>query len=177
MDAALRFLLRLLVVPLGYLAGMAATMLLVLVGYWDLRNMFAGLDEVELFAILDVLMAATMTLTTLVLTMWAVASVGILCAEVFGIRSWLYHVGNGAISAWIAGQMFAPYARSPAPGDADLYVLVAGLAGGLAYWLVAGWNAGFWKPAAATPWGGAEPPEPEVLPPEASVPQIGRAHV
>ena len=28
-------------------------------------------------------------------------------------------------------------------------MVAAGLAGGLAYWLVAGWTAGFWKPVFA----------------------------
>jgi hypothetical protein len=27
-----------------------------------------------------------------------------------------------------------------------LAVFAAGFAGGLAYWVIAGWNAGFWKP-------------------------------
>ena len=31
------------------------------------------------------------------------------------------------------------------------YVFGAGLAGGFAYWAVAGWSAGFWKPVFARP--------------------------
>jgi hypothetical protein len=32
------------------------------------------------------------------------------------------------------------------PLNEPRYVIAAGLAGGFAYWAVAGWNAGFWKP-------------------------------
>ena len=32
------------------------------------------------------------------------------------------------------------------PINEPLAVIAAGLAGGFAYWAVAGWSAGFWKP-------------------------------
>ena len=44
--------------------------------------------------------------------------------------------------------------------------LLAGLAGGFAYWAVAGWNAGFWKPVFRS----GAPPAP---PPDAN-PSVGQ---
>ena len=36
--------------------------------------------------------------------------------------------------------------KSNVPLNEPQYVIAAGLAGGFAYWAVAGWTAGFWKP-------------------------------
>ena len=45
-------------------------------------------------------------------------------------------------------------------------MIAAGLLGGLAYWAIAGWSAGFWKPvfrgpqpAGSAPDAGARPPQ------------------
>src|SRR5690606_37840633 len=83
---------------------------------------------------------------------------------IFAFRSWWYHACNGALSAWIgltslvqAGEPYDFYGE-------PLIVVGAGIAAGFAYWLVAGWSAGFWKPVfapsqAASPFSSA-PPEP-----------------
>jgi hypothetical protein len=42
--------------------------------------------------------------------------------------------------------LFGSLDESRIPLNQPLAVIAAGLAGGLAYWAVAGWNAGFWKP-------------------------------
>lgn len=146
MDNLLRLLLRLLLVPTGVVAGMLATMAVVLFGYWRIGDLLAGNTEVQAVALFDALAAASYLLMMVVMAMWAVALIGILFAEAFAVRSWIFHVANGALSAWLAASVFAPYAQAPVPFDGDLYIVAAGLAGGLAYWLVAGWSAGFWKP-------------------------------
>ena len=46
--------------------------------------------------------------------------------------------------------------------DEPLIAIGAGIAAGFAYWLVAGWSAGFWKPVFAPP--PANPPLP-IAPP------------
>jgi hypothetical protein len=155
-DAILRLLMRVLIVPLGYVCGMLATMAVVVIGYWQIGNLLAGVDEIELFSILDAMMTAMMALTAVVTTMWLIASIGILFAECFAVRSWIFHTANGAISAWLGAQLFTPYDGTQVPFDGDFYIIAAGLAGGLAYWLVAGWSAGFWKPVAS--------PRPDALP-------------
>jgi hypothetical protein len=155
-DAILRLLMRVLIVPLGYVCGMLATMAVVVIGYWQIGNLLAGVDEIELFSILDAMMTAMMALTAVVTTMWLIASIGILFAECFAVRSWIFHTANGAISAWLGAQLFTPYDGTQVPFDGDFYIIAAGLAGGLTYWLVAGWSAGFWKPVAS--------PRPDALP-------------
>ncbi|HZX85829.1 MAG TPA: hypothetical protein VFF19_19815 [Reyranella sp.] len=151
MDSLLRLLLRFIVVPLGIAVGMFATMIVVMIGYWRIGDLLAGSTEVDALAMYDMLATATFLLAAVVLTMWVVAFIGILFAEGFGIRSWIFHTLNGAVSAWIGAQMFTPYPDTLVPFDANLYVVGAGLAGGMAYWLVAGWSAGFWKPVFAAP--------------------------
>ncbi|MBB3770957.1 hypothetical protein FHS55_001552 [Angulomicrobium tetraedrale] len=148
MDSLLRLLLRFLVVPLGVMAGMITTMLVVIIGYWDIGALVSGADVGHAVLLLDALSAAVFVLTALVMMMWAIAAIGILFAETFAVRSWIFHVANGAASAWLAAWLFPTYADQTAPpmDEATFYVVAAGLAGGLAYWLVAGWSAGFWKP-------------------------------
>jgi hypothetical protein len=51
-------------------------------------------------------------------------------------------------------QMNKPYDFYSEP----LIAVGAGIAAGFAYWLVAGWSAGFWKPVFSPPPGAAPPP-------------------
>ena len=78
--------------------------------------------------------------------MWLPGAIGILISEAFAIRSWMFHAGNGAVSAWIGWSLFGYIDDTRIPLNAPLAVIAAGLAAGFAYWLVAGWSAGFWKP-------------------------------
>jgi len=76
---------------------------------------------------------------------------GALIAEAFAIRSWVFHVCNGGVSAGIGlntmAEMSGPYDLYNAP----VIVIGAGIVAGFAYWLVAGWSAGFWRPVFAQP--------------------------
>ena len=95
----------------------------------------------------------------------AAGAIGILISEAFAIRSWIFHAGNGAVSAWIGWSLFGYVDDTRIPLNEPLAVLAAGLAGGLAYWAVAGWSAGFWKPVFRDPSGGAAgaaSPPPEI---------------
>lgn len=173
MDSVLRFLLRLIIVPLGLVCGFIATMVVVMFGYWRIGELLSGATEVEAISLFDTLATATFALSAVALTMWTVALVGVLFAELFAVRSWIFHVLNGAVSAWLGSQLFAPYPDTPVPFDGDLYIFGAGLAGGLAYWLVAGWNAGFWKPLGAvrpSPAGAPSVPTPPASAPPTSPP-------
>jgi hypothetical protein len=88
-----------------------------------------------------------------------------LIAEAFAIRSLLYHAVCGGLSSWVSlmtvGGLDKQYDISGEP----LIAVGAGIAAGFAYWAVAGWSAGFWKPVfvrsqpeAALPLPGAPPP-------------------
>jgi len=146
MDDVVRLLLRLVVVPLGYFAGVLAGTLVILFGSWRITQ-GDGLDaEAQAIAVYGYAFAAPVLLVILLSIMWLPSGIGILLAEILALRSWLYHAGNGAVSAWLAWNMFGYMDNSRVPPNGPLAVLAAGLAGGLAYWAIAGWNAGFWKP-------------------------------
>lgn len=147
MDNLFRLLLRLILVPLGYLAAVVAGSAVILVGEWRIGTLFqAGTpDEAALGAFVAIVVAG-FVLVLLVSMMWLVAAVGILFSELFAVRSWMFHAANGVVSAWIGTQLFASDAEVNAAAHDPFYVIAAGLAGGLVYWLVAGSTAGFFKP-------------------------------
>ena len=145
MDNIGRLLLRFLLVPLGYFAAVLAGTLVILFGSWNIGETMAHSD-VDTIAAFGSLFAAPILLVLLLSVMWLPGSIGILISEAFAIRSWMFHVANGAASAWIGWSLFGYVDASRVPINGPLAVIAAGLAAGLAYWLVAGWSAGFWKP-------------------------------
>jgi hypothetical protein len=147
MDILLRLLLRIILLPLGYLAAVLAGALVILFGSWGLGEVALSADPDSAgYALFGLVIAGPLLIAMLLATMWLPASIGILLAEAFAIRSWIYHAGNGAISAWLGWHLFGLLDDSPVPLHQPLHVIAAGLAGGFAYWAVAGWTAGFWKP-------------------------------
>jgi hypothetical protein len=149
-----RFLMRLLLVPLGGCIAVCVAMTFVMVAQW---NRVAALSHDDI---------SGLTMFFVVVPMLAVTSgilllpgiVTALIAEAFAIRSWMYHAACGGLAAWIGlvtiGPLDADYDFSEVP----LIVVGAGIAAGFAYWLVAGWSAGFWKPVFAQPQPAAPPP-------------------
>jgi hypothetical protein len=150
MEAVGRFLLRLLLVPLGGAVAVTVAMMVVLIahrngivalaaakpdtqGDWLLAVVFAG-------PVLAFLLSLTVALTVLP------AMIGVLISEALAIRSWIYHALNGGLSAWIGWSLMQDVQAQYRFLTEPRIMVAAGLAGGLAYWLVAGWTAGFWKP-------------------------------
>jgi hypothetical protein len=88
---------------------------------------------------------------TLLSVMWLPAAIGVLISEAFAIRSWIFHAANGAASAWLGWNLFGYIDDAHIPLNEPLPVIAAGLAGGLAYWAIAGFSAGFWKPVFGRP--------------------------
>jgi hypothetical protein len=160
MDTVARLLLRVLLVPLGGAVAILIALAVMLAAH---RNGIAALANADTDAqdlwLIDVLRAgpllAFMLSLTFALAILA-AAVGALIAEAFALRSWIYHAANGGLAAWIGWSLMndvdARYRFLTEPKT----LVAAGLAGGLAYWLVAGWTAGFWKPVFPPP------PEPRV---------------
>ena len=152
METLARFLLRLLLVPLGAAVAISAAMAVMLIAHW---NEIAALAEADsdaqgAWVIAVVLAGPVLAFLLSVTTALAMlpAALGVLIAEALAIRSWIYHAANGGLSAWIGWSLMNDV------HDVQRYrfvtdprtMVAAGLAGGLAYWLVAGWTAGFWKP-------------------------------
>jgi len=150
MDTLIRFLLRLILVPLGAAAALAAGMAVIVIAH---HNALAALFEADPQAQQDYFIALIFAgpLLALLLSMWAFhmfvpAAIGVLISEALAIRSWIYHAANGGVSAWV-GWALTQDTRDEYRFLTEPRILVAaGLLGGLVYWLAAGWTAGFWKP-------------------------------
>jgi len=150
MESLVRFVMRLLLVPLGAtLAILAATLVLVVAHWGDFLQLMQARPDVEGYWVLVIVIvgpALALMLAFGVAFTVLPAAIGVLIAETFAIRSWIFHVANGGLSAWVGWSLM-----SDLPNDyrflAEPKIIVAsGLAAGIAYWLVAGWSAGFWKP-------------------------------
>ena len=146
MDGFARLLLRFILVPLGYFAAVLAGTLVILFGSWKIGQVDTFDVEAQAVAVYGFVFAAPVLLVVLLSVMWLPAAIGVLLAETFALRSWMFHAGNGAVSAWIAWNLFGYIDNSRVPLNGPAAVIAAGLAGGFAYWVIAGWNAGFWKP-------------------------------
>jgi hypothetical protein len=155
MESFLRFILRLLLVPLGAsLAILAATAVIVIAHWGDFVALMQARPDVQGYWMLVILVigpALAILLAFGVALTVLPASVGVLISEAFAIRSWIFHMANGALSAWVGWSLM-----SDLPDDYRFLaepkvIIAAGLAAGAAYWLVAGWSAGFWKPVFARP--------------------------
>jgi hypothetical protein len=145
MDSLGRLLLRVLLVPLGYFVAVVIGTLVIVFGSWRLGAAAADPDA-QPFAVFGFVFAAPVLLVMLLSMMWLPVAIGVLISETFAIRSWPFHAGNGAVSAWIGWSLFGYIDDSRIPLNKPFPVIAAGLAGGLAYWAIAGWSAGFWKP-------------------------------
>ncbi len=143
-----RLLLRFLVVPFGFCVAVLAAVLFVIAAHWSRFMAIAaanrGGDEADValfFAGAFIIFIAAISAAKM---LWPLVLAAVL-AEAFAFRSWVFHVCGGAAAALIG-------LNTATDGDAyDLYnapviVIGAGFAAGFAYWVVAGWSAGFWKP-------------------------------
>jgi hypothetical protein len=147
MENLIRLLMRFLLVPLGYLAAGIAATIVVLVGWWQFTDVTMGArPEAHEFAILGLFIAGPILLMIVLVSFLLPASIGILISEAFAIRSWIFHVLNGVLSMWVGWQLFGNDAGTGIPLDQPLVVVAAGIVGGFAYWAVAGFSAGFYKP-------------------------------
>jgi hypothetical protein len=167
MDDLARLLLRFVLVPLGYFAGVLAGTLVILFGSWKIGQADGLEVEAQAIAVYGYAFAAPVLLVILLSIMWLPAAIGVLLAETFALRSWMFHAGNGAVSAWVAWNLFGYLDNSRVPLNSPIAVIAAGLAGGFAYWAIAGWNAGFWKPLFRLEKNEATlPPAPAARPPQ-----------
>ena len=72
---------------------------------------------------------APVLLVTLLSVMWLPGAIGILISEAFAIRSWMFHAGNGVVTAWIGWSLFGYVDDTRIPINQPLAVVAAGLAG------------------------------------------------
>src|SRR5205807_2854087 len=98
MDALPRLLLRFIIVPVGYFAGVLAGTLVILFGSWKIGRIDSFDVEARAIAIYGYAFAAPVLLVILLSVMWLPTAIGILLSEVVALRSWMFHAGNGALS-------------------------------------------------------------------------------
>jgi hypothetical protein len=149
MDHVGRLLLRVLLVPLGYFVAVLAGTLVILAASWRITGGNSLDIDTRAVAFYGYVVAAPVLLVMLLSVMWLPAAIGVLISEAFAVRSWVFHVLNGAACAWVTWSMFGYADDRHLPLNEPLAIIAAGLVGGLAYWAVAGWSAGFWKPVFA----------------------------
>jgi|SRR5690242_12832696 len=161
MDMLARLILRMLLVPLGIVVAACVSVLVVIFVHWQA---FMALLSANPEALQDHVLALLVAgpLLVLLLAMSAVltllpAAIGVLIAEAFAIRSWIFHTLNGGLSAWVGWSLMHDVRDEYGFFNDSKMIVAAGLAAGLAYWLVAGWTAGFWKPISAVPAAPMEP--------------------
>ena len=166
MASFIRLLIRFILVPLGYLAAVIAGACVILFGSWKLGTaLMSGSSDTFFYGMFGTMIAGPILFGTLLITMWLPASIGVLISEAFAIRSWIFHALNGAVSGWVGWQAFAPIDQSGTAMNETTFIFGAGLAGGFAYWAVAGRTAGFWKPIYPPPARTALPPSDPFNPP------------
>jgi hypothetical protein len=149
-DVLIRLFLRFILVPLGAAAGIAAgTAVIVIAHHKALVALFeAGRQAQEDYFIALVFAGP---LLALLLSIWAFymfvpAAIGVMISEGMALRSWVYHAANGGIAAWIGWALTQDIQEEYRFLTEPRILIAAGLLGGLVYWVVAGWTAGFWKP-------------------------------
>lgn len=148
-----RFLLRFFLVPLAATTAICVAMLFVIVANW---NRFVAVAESNPAPpdnpmVLLLLIAPALVMSAAAIAMLAPAALGALIAEAFAIRSWIYHVANGGLSMWFGWIAMEEMRKPYVIFDQAPIVVGAGIAAGFAYWAIAGWNAGFWKPVLDAP--------------------------
>jgi hypothetical protein len=153
-----RFLMRLLLVPIGGCLAICVGMLFVMLAHW---NRVAALTADD-YSGLTTFLVLIPTLAVGSGVMLMPAALGMMIAEAFAIRSWMFHVINGGLSAAVSLVSIGAFDKTYNLSDEPLIAIGAGIAAGFAYWAVAGWSAGFWKPVFASP--PANPPLP-IAPP------------
>ena len=144
METLGRLLLRVVLVPLGYAMAVVAGSLVVVVGSWGVGQSPDG-AQVRDYATFASGFVQLLIATLLV--MWLPNVIGILISEVLAVRSWIFHLCSGAVSAWVGWDRLGFLPEGEVSVDEDFIVIAAGLVWGLTYWAIAGWTAGFWKPA------------------------------
>ena len=142
-----RFLMRLLLVPLGGCVAIGIAMLFVMVAHWNRVATVPADDYSGLAAFMILIPMLAVGSGVMLLP----AALGMMIAEAFAIRSWMFHVANGGLSAAVSLVSIGGFEKTYDLSDDPLIAVGAGIVAGFAYWAVAGWSAGFWKPVFKSP--------------------------
>jgi hypothetical protein len=166
MGTAIHVVKRLLLVITGYLVGVVVSLISVVILYFVLSSLpgapsYFGAMAMSPLLILIFPPAWLVVFYVAVILTGVPSLVGALIAELFSLKQVWWH---GPVAAAIGAGAFV-YASPELVGTiagtdwADLAIVAAGgFCGGIAYWLIAGRNAGFARPlAAVNPYVAAAP--------------------
>jgi hypothetical protein len=145
MENLIRFLMRFLLVPLGYLAAAIAGTVVV-VASSRLVDVVLSSHPDAAYVSLGLAIGGPILVLLVMVVILLPALIGILISEAFAIRSWIFHVLNGIASVWLGWHLYGNAFGKEVLSNEPLVVVAAGIAGGFAYWAVAGFSAGFYKP-------------------------------
>ena len=158
-EAMVRLFLRLILVPLGALCALAAGVAVIVIGHHgEIRALLEAAPEAQADWVVDLMFAGPLLAVLLSIVTFHVlvpATIGIVISEVLAVRSWIFHAANGALAAFLGWALTRDITQEYRILTEPTILVAAGLLAGLAYWVVAGWTAGFWKPAGS---GRALPP-------------------
>jgi hypothetical protein len=154
MDVLIRLLLRFILVPLGAAVALAAATAFIVIAH---RNALLAVLDADPRVQQDYFIALAFggPLLALLLSIWAFyvfvpAAIGVLISEAFAIRSWIFHAANGGLSAWLGWALTQDIRDEYRFLSEPRMLVAAGLLAGLAYWIVSGCTAGFWRPLRST---------------------------
>src|ERR1041385_4291757 len=147
-----RLLLRFLLVPLGAAVAILVAVLFVIAANW---NRFAavvaqqsGGDEL-IVALFFAGAWITFVAAVSAMAMMLPAALGALLAEAFAIRSWVFHVANGGLSAWIGLNTMVEVSKTYDFYNEPVIAIGAGFSAGLAPSGGGGREAGLLAPGTA----------------------------
>jgi hypothetical protein len=145
MGSTVRLLLRLFIVPQAILAAVVVAALVAGIANWTRFSgqVAADLNEAPALALAAFFVVAARSAA--VALMLLPGLIGVAVSEALAIRNIIAHALNGALSIWIGWTTMAAD-QNLLVFDDPKTVIAAGIAAGFAYWMVAGWSAGFWKP-------------------------------
>jgi len=153
-DVVIRLLLRFILVPLGAAVALAAATAFIVIAH---RNALLAVLDADPRVQQDYFIALAFggPLLALLLSIWAFyvfvpAAIGVLISEAFAIRSWIFHAANGGLSAWLGWALTQDIRDEYRFLSEPRMLVAAGLLAGLAYWIVSGCTAGFWRPLRST---------------------------
>jgi hypothetical protein len=150
-----RLILRFLLVPFGVFIATIVAAFVVCFGHWTQFAKIIADDprapENIVLAVLFIGPVVALIMAVAAVAMLMPAILGVLISEAFAIRSWIFHVANGALASWIGWIAMRDFLKPNEFYNDPAIVVGAGIAAGFAYWAVAGCTAGFWKPVFSPP--------------------------
>lgn len=159
-----RFILRFLLVPFGvFVATMVATFVVCFAHWSQFARIVAADPRAPENVVLAMFLfgpAVVLGVSIAAFAMLMPGTLGVLIAEIFAIRTWMFHAANGALASWIGWVAMENFLKEYQFYQDPTIVVGAGIAAGFTYWAVAGWSAGFWKPVFSS-----RPPQPPTVAP------------